>query len=93
MIRSFCDKVTATVFEGRRTRKLPPRIQPRALDKLRMLDAAVDLEDLKVPPGSRLEPLRGDQAGQWSIRINDQWRICFRWDQSHAFEVEITGYH
>ena len=93
MIKSFHDKATATVFEGRRSRKLPPQIQPRAFDKLRLLDAAVDLEDLKVPPGNRLESLRGDRAGQWSIRINDQWRVCFRWDRGHAFEVEITDYH
>jgi len=63
------------------------------LDKLRLLDAATCLEDLKVPPGNRLESLRGDRAGQWSIRINTQWRICFRWDDGHAWDVEITDYH
>jgi len=57
------------------------------------LDAATCLEDLKVPPGNRLEPLRGDRAGQWSIRINAQWRICFRWDDGHAWDVEIADYH
>lgn len=93
MIKSFHNKATATVFEGRRSGKLPPEIQPRAFDKLRMLHAAVEPEDLKIPPGNRLEELRGDRAGQWSIRINDQWRICFRWDQCHAWNVEIIDYH
>ncbi|WP_198924203.1 HigA family addiction module antitoxin [Acidithiobacillus caldus] len=93
MIPSFRDKVTATAFEGRRTGRLPPEIQPWAPDKLRMLDAAIDLEDLKAPPGNRPEPLRGSRAGQWSIRSNDQWRICFRWEKGHAFDVEIVDYH
>lgn len=86
-IKGFRDKATATVFQGRRTSRLPPEIQTRAFDKLRLLDAAICLEDLKAPPGNRLEPLRGDRAGQWSIRINDQWRICFRWDAGHARDV------
>ena len=93
MIKDFRDKATARVFQGRRTGRLPPEIQPRAFDKLRMLDAATCLEDLKMPPGNRLEALRGDRAGQWSIRINGQWRICFRWNHGHACGVEITDYH
>ncbi len=93
MIKTFRNKATATVFEGRRTGKLPPEIQPRAFDKLRMLHAALSLDDLRVPPGNRLESLQGDRTGQWSIRINAQWRICFCWDQGHALDVEIVDYH
>lgn len=85
MIKDFRDKAAATVFQGRRTSRLPPEIQPRAFDKLRLLDAATCLEDLKVPPGNRLEPLRGDRAGKWGI--------CFRWHHGHAWDVEITDYH
>ncbi len=93
MIRTFRDKATAILFSGRFVKGLPREIQPRALDKLRMLHNAVLLEDLRVPPGNRLEPLRGDRSGQWSIRINGQWRICFRWEKGHAWDVEITDYH
>ncbi len=93
MKKDFHDKATATVFQGWRTGRLPPEIQPRAFAKFRLLDAATCLEDLKVPPGNRLEALRGDRAGQWSIRINAQWRICFRWDDGHAWDVEIADYH
>ncbi len=93
MIRTFRDKATAILFSGRFVKRLPREIQPRALDKLRMLHSAVSLEDLRVPPGNHLEPLRGDRSGQWSIRINDQWRICFRWEKGHAWDVEITDYH
>ena len=64
-----------------------------ALRKLRMLDAATRLDDLRVPPGNRLEALKGDRAGQFSIRINDQWRVCFRWQDGHAYDVEIADYH
>jgi proteic killer suppression protein len=67
--------------------------QPRALDKLRMLDAAERLEDLQIPPSNRLEALKGKRAGQWGIRINNQWRICFAWKDGHAYEVEIVDYH
>ena len=93
MIKGFRDKATARIFQGKVTRRLPPDIQHRAFDKLRLLGAATGLEDLKVAPGNRLEPLRGHRAGQWSIRINDQWRICFRWEDGHARDVEITDYH
>jgi len=68
-------------------------VQRIALRKLRQLDAAVTLEDLRVPPGNRLERLRGDRAGEWSIRVNDQWRICFRWTGGDAYDVQIVDYH
>ena len=93
MIRSFRDRDPHTVWEGRRSRRLPPNIQDVALRKLRMIEAAASLDDLRIPPANRLEQLRGDRAGQWSIRINDQWRICFRWSQGHAEDVEIVDYH
>ncbi len=93
MIKTFRDKVALAVFRGVFVRHLPRAIQPRAFDKLRLLDAAERLEDLQVPPSNRLESLKGDRAGQWSIRINDQWRICFEWRDGHAHEVEITDYH
>ena len=93
VIRSFRDRETARLFERQPARRLPPDIQRVALRKLRQLDAAVDLADLRVPPGNRLERLGGDRAGQYSIRINDQWRICFRWQVGEAFAVEIADYH
>ena len=93
MIRSFRDREAARLFERQPARRLPPDIQRVALRKLRQLDAAVDLADLSVPPGNRLERLVGNRAGQHSIRINDQWRICFRWHAGDAFEVEIADYH
>lgn len=93
MIQSFADKLTAAIFEGYEVRKLPKTIQATARRKLKLIDSAAALESLRVPPGNRLEPLKGDRAGQWSIRINDQWRICFKWDSGHAFEVEIVDYH
>jgi proteic killer suppression protein len=93
VIRSFRDRDTARLFERQPARRLPPGIQRVALRKLRQLDAAVDLADLRVPPGNRLERLLGGRAGQYSIRINDQWRICFRWQAGDAYEVEIADYH
>lgn len=93
MIASFRDRETATVWEGRRSRRLPGDIQAVALRKLRLLNAALSLADLRVPPANRLEALRGDRGGQHSIRINDQWRICFIWREGHAHEVEIVDYH
>lgn len=93
MIRSFADKVTAAVFAGLEVRRLPRPIQDAARRKLKLLDASVSLDSLRVPPGNRLEALRGDRRGQWSIRINDQWRICFQWEQGDALEVEIVDYH
>jgi proteic killer suppression protein len=93
VIKSFRDRDTERLFERRPTRRLGPSVQKIALRKLRMLDAAVKLEDLRVPPGNRLERLRGGRSGQHSIRINDQWRICFRWREGDAYDVEIVDYH
>ena len=93
MIRSFADAETEMVFRRRRSRKLPPDVQRRAHRKLLLIDAAEALHDLKVPPGNRLERLSRDRAGQHSMRINDQWRICFRWNRGDAHDVEITDYH
>ncbi|MDQ6801247.1 MAG: type II toxin-antitoxin system RelE/ParE family toxin [Acidobacteriota bacterium] len=93
MIQSWNDREAEKIFNLHRSRKLPPDIQRVVLRKLRMLDAAASLEDLKIPPSNRLEKLRGDREGQWSIRINDQWRVCFRWATGNAHDVEITDYH
>ena len=93
MIRSFKSKETEKVFNRERSQKLPADIQQVALRKLRMLNRAVTVQDLRVPPANRLEKLSGDRAGQYSIRINDQWRICFEWDAGDAQNVEIVDYH
>ena len=93
MIRTFSGRDTKRIWEGQRSRKLPPDIQRVARRKLRMLNNAQDLDDLKAPPGNRLEALKGDRHGQHSIRINRQWRICFTWSGSDAFDVEIIDYH
>ncbi|QTA84187.1 Toxin-antitoxin system, antitoxin component, HigB-like [Desulfonema magnum] len=93
MIKSFKDKETEKIFCLRRSRRLPPEIQQTALRKLRMLNNAQNLQDLRVPPANRLEKLTKDRAGQHSIRINDQWRICFEWRNGDAYEAEITDYH
>ena len=93
MIRSFADKRVAAVFAGHAVRGLPAPIQQRARLKLLALDAAGRLDDLRAPPGNRLETLRGDRRGQHSIRVNDQWRICFVWRDGSAWEVEIVDYH
>lgn len=93
MIKSFEDKETEMVFNREHSRKLPGDIQRRALRKLRILHAATEINDLRVPPGNRLEQLHGDREGQHSIRINDQWRVCFRWETGDAYHVEITDYH
>lgn len=93
MIRSFGDKDTERLFRRQPVRKLPPDMQRVALRKLRQLDAATSLDDLRAPPGNRLEKLTGDRAGQHSIRINGQWRICFRWRDGDAYEVEIMDHH
>lgn len=93
MIRSYGNRETAIVWDGRRSRDLPPDIQATALRKLRLLNQARRLDDLRVPPGNRLEALRGDRKGQHSIRINDQWRICFVWSEGGASDVEIVDYH
>lgn len=93
MIQSFCDAEAAKIFRRETSRKLPPAIQQRAFQKLNALAAAVRLEDLRLPPSNRLEPLQGNREGQWSIRINDQWRLCFRWEVEGALDVEIVDYY
>jgi proteic killer suppression protein len=93
VIRTFADKRTAAIFAGYAVRGLPHQIQSRTRAKLQALDAAVRLADLRVPPGNRLGRLAGDRAGQYSIRVNDQWRICFIWRGDDAWEVEIADYH
>ena len=93
MIQSFKDKATAAVFLGQVARSLPVQIQALALRKLKMIDSARSVTDLLVPPGNRLEALKGDRKGQHSIRINDPWRVCFRFDGCDAFDVEIVDYH
>ncbi len=93
MIRSFRDADTQRVFRRERSRRLPPDVQRRAHRKLLLLDAAETLQDLRIPPGNRLERLSGDRAGQHSIRVNDQWRLCFRWARNDATDVEITDTH
>ena len=93
MIRSFRDKVTAAIFEGYRVRALAPHVQQEAHRKLKAIDAAAVIEDLRAPPGNRLEKLSGNFKTQWSIRINEQWRICFRWENGDALDVIIIDYH
>lgn len=93
MIRSFADPETQRIWYGKRSRKLPPTIQNRALICLRMLNRAKTLDDLQNPPGNRLHALKDDRAGQHSISINKQWRICFVWRDGGADGVEITDYH
>jgi len=93
MIRSFKSKEAQKVFNRDRSKKLPGEIQQVALRKLKMLNRSQNLQDLRVPPSNRLERLKGNRKGQYSIRINDQWRICFRWERGDAYEVEIVDYH
>jgi proteic killer suppression protein len=93
VIQSFADKCTAAIFAGYAVRDLPFQIQQRARAKLLAVDAAKQLNDLRLPPGKRLEALPGGRQGQHSIRINDQWRICFVWRDGDAWDVEIVDYH
>ena len=93
MIKSFADKETEKLFKRKFSKKLPQTIQRNARMKLEILDAANVLQDLSIPPGNRLEKLAGNREGQHSIRINEQWRICFIWRSSDAYEVEIVDYH
>jgi proteic killer suppression protein len=93
MLRSFRDRRTEDIFHRQLVKGLSREVQRAALRKLLILNAAESLADLRVPPGNRLEKLRGDRQGQHSIRINDQWRICFVWSDSDAYEVEIADYH
>ena len=93
MIRSFRDRDTEAVFSGEPCGRFARPVQRAAQRKLRMLDAAESLHDLRVPPGNRLEKLVGRRRGQCSIRVNDQWRVCFRWTEGDAYDVEIADYH
>lgn len=93
MIRDFANRDTELIWQGVRSRRLPEDVQRTGLRKLMYLDRARAIADLRAPPGNRLEQLRGDRDGQWSIRINDQWRICFRWVNGDAKNVEIVDYH
>jgi len=93
MIKTFGSKETEMIFNRHRCRKLPPDIQRPALRKLTILHKATSLTDLRVPPSNHLEKLSGNRKGQWSIRINNQWRICFKWIDNNAFNIEIVDYH
>lgn len=93
MIRSFRGAEAEKLFNRKRSKRLPQEVQRRAYRKLRQIHNSTSVNDLRVPPGNRLEALSGDRAGQHSIRVNNQWRICFRWEAGHAFEVEIVDYH
>jgi proteic killer suppression protein len=93
VIKSFKDSETQKIYHLQRSRKLPSDIQQIALRKLRMINNAASLNDLLIPPANRLEKLSGDRSGQYSIRINNQWRVCFEWQGNDAYDVEITDYH
>ena len=94
MIRSFANDSTEIFWLTGTSKRIPPaNLRRVALRKLVMLDSATELKDLRVPPGNRLEELRGDRKGQYSIRINDQYRVCFRWSEGHAYDAEIVDYH
>jgi toxin HigB-1 len=93
MIRTFRDKETEQLFNRLVARRLPANLHQAMWRKLAILNAAERLDDLRIPPGNRLEKLSGNRVGQYSIRINDQWRICFEWQEGNAYEVEITDYH
>ena len=93
MIRSFADRATLAIFRGLYVKSVDPVLQRKARQKLLMIDAATRIADLLVPPGSRLEKLSGDRKDQHSIRVNDQWRICFVWRDDSAYDVELIDYH
>jgi len=93
MIKSFGDKETEKIWYGSYSRKFPIDIQPNARRKLRMINNAQDINDLRVPPGNKLEKLKGDLKDFWCIRINDQWRIIFKWIGNDAYEVQVIDYH
>ena len=93
MIRSFADDETERFYTTGKSRRLPSEIRTRAAMRLTQLNAATRVEDLRLPPSNRLEALRHDRVGQWSIRINDQWRVCFRFENGDAYDVEIVDYH
>ena len=93
MIKSFRDKRTEALSQGRAVRDLPAIVLQRAINKLFLLDTVTRIEDLRVPPGNHLESLGGDRVGQHSIRVNDQWRICFVWKSEGIYDVELVDYH
>jgi proteic killer suppression protein len=93
VIKSFGNKETERVYRRDYVKKLPAEIQQASLRKLRMLNNTKSMQDLRSPPGNRLEKLKGDREGQYSIRVNEQWRVCFEWKDNDAYEVEITEYH
>lgn len=93
MVRTFKNKDTEAIFNGRFVKSLDNQIQQRAREKLKYLGSAADLRDLMIPTSNQLEALKGDRAGQYSIRVNQRWRICFKWQNGDAFDVEIVDYH
>ncbi len=93
MIKSFRDGLTERIWQRQRVKGFPSDLFKMARRRLGFLEDAVELKDLRIPPGNRLEALKGNRLGQYSIRINDQWRVCFRWEAGNAFDVEITDYH
>ncbi len=93
MIKSFADSETERFYTTGKTRRFPPDVLKRAIKRLTQLDAATLIDDLRMPPSNRLEALTGDRTGKWSIRINDQWRLCFRFNNGEAYDVEIVDYH
>ncbi|MEQ6884590.1 type II toxin-antitoxin system RelE/ParE family toxin [Salicola sp. Rm-C-2C1-2] len=93
MIKSFADRTTAALFDDRNVRRVAKPLQLKARRKLLQLDAVQHVEELRIPPGNRLEKLSGKRGGQWSIRVDAQWRICFRFEQGHAWDVEFCDYH
>ncbi len=93
VIKSFADKETEKLFRGRKSKAVPPQTRERALSKLMVLNAATNVEDLRVPPGNRLEKLRGDREGRWSIRINQQFRVVFLFEGGDAYEVEVSKHY
>jgi len=93
VIKTFANKQTAAIFQAERVRRIDINIQRKTLMKLQQLDAATTLDDMLVPPGNKLEALSGDRKGQHSVRVNRQWRICFKWKDGHAYDVEFCDYH
>lgn len=93
MIKGFGDKETERIWKGEYSKRFPANIQPITRRKLRMINNAQDITDLKIPPGNRLEKLKGDLTDYWSIRVNNQWRIIFQWKTNDAFEVQLVDYH
>lgn len=93
MIKSFKDNNTESIWNGDFVKKIPEDIQKIGRRKLRMLNSSIQLNDLKVPPANHLEKLKNDRQGQYSIRINDQWRVCFVWRNGHSYDVQIVDYH